>query len=161
MFCISIIDSAGGVLRSSLFKATLHADMTTMTLKIENIIDKVVHPILAKLHLPLYHSQPEFHASFAWCLLNPHPPTAFVSAEEEDTRWTEIASVDPLEVEFESDQPDMPGDSPTPFTPAILSELSDAFQERILAAQPRGGWQIDSLDLKVAKDVFRLPLRAE
>jgi hypothetical protein len=138
--------------------------MTPTTLKIENIIDEVVHPILAKLHLPLYHSHPEFHASFAWCLLDPHPQTAPGSATKEDT-LTEIASVDPLESEFEfaaeSDQPDMPGDAPTPFTPAILSELSDRFQERILAAQPRGGWQVDSLDLKIAKEVFRLPLRAE
>jgi hypothetical protein len=132
------------------------------------MIDKVVHPILAKLHLPLYHSRPEFHASFAWCLLdpNPHPPIAAVAEEEANTRPAGIA-VDPLEVDFDSDQPDMPGGAPTPltpptpFTPAILSELSDAFQERILAAQPRGGWHIDSLDLKIAKDVFRLPLGAE
>lgn len=122
--------------------------------------------MLAKLHLPLYHSRPEFHASFAWCLLDPHPhphpPIAAVAEEEASTRPAGIA-MDPLEVEFEADQPDMPNDPPsppTPFTPAILSELSDAFQARILAAQPRGGWQIDSLDLKIAKDVFRLPLGA-
>lgn len=40
-----------------------------MTTQLVNIQDRIITPFLKLHHLPLYHSNPEFHTSFAWCLL--------------------------------------------------------------------------------------------
>lgn len=37
--------------------------------KLASIQEKILTPFLKLHHLPLYHSNPEFHTSFAWCLL--------------------------------------------------------------------------------------------
>ncbi|ORX33636.1 hypothetical protein BD324DRAFT_209271 [Kockovaella imperatae] len=36
--------------------------------EINDLLERVIHPVLDTLHLPRYHTNPEFHASFAWCL---------------------------------------------------------------------------------------------
>lgn len=100
-----------------------------------------VHPELAKLHLPLYHDNPEFHASFAWCLVK---PGAGLTREHS------------LPEEEEGDDVLESGDK-TPFAPAVLSDLTSRFASAILQAQPKDGWLIDGVQLKIAKDIYTIP----
>ena len=101
-------------------------------------MDKVVHPILETVHLPVYHANPEFHTSFAWCLL-PAGSSTLTSADEEDGAGR-------------SDTQD------SPFTDAIVAELDSGFADTILAAHPVGGWTIRDVTLKVGKDISTIPL---
>lgn len=121
--------------------------------KIEETVERVLHPLLHKLHLPLYHNNPEFHASFAWCHLDLSAEQSEVGSEEDVAEgWQELDSRTPLEPDSGTGS-----FSPrTPFTAKILDELSTEFQARIMASQPAGGWQVNHLDLKVAKQVHRL-----
>lgn len=77
-----------------------------------------VDDILKRHHLPVYHSNPEFHASLGWGLV---------------------------------------GEDGEPFPPSLLDRL-DAFAEDILKAQPKGGWLVDEVCIKIAKEVTRIAL---
>lgn len=99
-----------------------------------------VHPELAKLHLPLYHDNPEFHASFAWCLVKPS-----IGATSEYS----LSEVEEKDVPESRDK--------TPFTPAVLSDLTSRFAAAILQAQTKDGWLIDGVQLKIAKDIYTIP----
>jgi hypothetical protein len=112
-------------------------------LQIERIVNKVVHPILANLHLPLYHSEPEFHASFAWCLLRRSASVTGQSAEVLQSHQPDSGTTDALS---------------TPLIPELLCRLSEEFEQRILSSQPSGGWVIDTLELKIANDITQLCL---
>ena len=85
--------------------------------QVERIVTDI-HPILDRHHLQRYHDNPEFHASFAWCL-----------ADEE-----------------------------TPYTQPVLDQLSTEFGEALLKHQPKGGWKIGELEIKIGKDVHTMPL---
>lgn len=108
-------------------------------------MEKVVHPILSPLHLPLYHDNPEFHASFAWCLLR--------SGSSSDSSSSSDAALDADQSEMSSDMAD------SPFIPAVLRKLNGDFEQLILSSQPSAGWTIDSIDLKISKDVVHMPLK--
>lgn len=44
-----------------------------------------------------------------------------------------------------------------PFPATLLDEL-DSFQDDILAAQPKGGWEVKDISVKIAKDITRILL---
>ena len=106
-------------------------------------MDKAVHPLLAKYHLPLYHNNPEYHASFAWCLLRPN------------TEGTALV-VDPLA--DDADDPVAPDSAESPFRQDLLDDLNRNFQQRLLDAQPRGGWDVSNVVLRVGKVTHHLPM---
>jgi len=112
--------------------------------KLKTILERVIHPILGELHLPLYHETPEFHASFAWCLLQPTTGSTSSSTSE-------AALADQSETSSEA--------ASSPFTKEIVQELNGSFQQLILSTQPSAGWTISAVDLKISKDVFHIPLR--
>jgi len=47
----------------------------------------------------------------------------------------------------------------SPFIPAVLRKLNGDFEQLILSSQPSAGWTIDSIDLKISKDVVHMPLK--
>jgi hypothetical protein len=115
-------------------------------------VDKVVHPILEKYHMPLYHSNPEYHASFAWCLLEPFQ--------------TEPATADPLGTDTDlQDGTDTRstatvggvGDK-APFSNDLVDELGRLYGKEVLAKQPTGGWEISSVVLRAGKALREIPL---
>lgn len=75
-----------------------------------------IDDVLKRHHLPVYHQNPEFHASLAWGLVEDKP-----------------------------------------FPPKVLSRL-DALAEDILQAQPKTGWTVNEVLVKVAKDITPIPL---
>jgi hypothetical protein len=107
--------------------------------KVESILEKVVHPILKKYHLPLYHKDPEFHASFAWCLIRREQDRVHESAVPD-----KIDSSDSIHHE--------------PISSQVINNLNDEFGKALLENQPKGGWHISSVEVKLAKDVITLPL---
>lgn len=111
-------------------------------MQIERAVEAAVHPLLDKLHLQRYHDNPEFHASFAWCL-----------TEREMGGGGEVA-------EAEAEHGAKEEGRATPFTASVLQRLSDEFGRALLEAQPRGGWAVDELQIKVGKEVSSIPLVA-
>ncbi|KAJ9099822.1 hypothetical protein QFC21_003822 [Naganishia friedmannii] len=102
--------------------------------KLEHIQSQIIDPFLRVHHLPTYHSQPEFHTSFAWVL---------VPAQD-----LESSAVRPAH-----NIPHM-GD---PFTEQLLQRLEERLSEALLNAQPRGGWLIDGLSTKIGRTVRDFP----
>ncbi|WVO13235.1 hypothetical protein L204_100848 [Cryptococcus depauperatus] len=98
--------------------------------ELKAIQDKVIHPILDVVHLPTYYENPEFHSSFAWSLLESR------GGKQE----TEADLIDSCSV----------------FSNSVLEGINEKFEERILAAQPSRGWSVDSVELKISKEVTRL-----
>lgn len=130
-------------------------------LQLERLLDQAIHPILSKLHLPLYHTNPQFHASFAWTLIDPvsahpasdspdFPPSTSGAGPDADVSLDD-AELSPSTSEASTGE--------TPFSPEVLAQLSEKFGKAILAAQPQGGWEVDHLELKLGKEVHLLPLR--
>ena len=111
-----------------------------------SVLEKIIHPILRPLHLSLYQENPEFHASFAWCLLHSIPPLASAASSD--------GHIDSAESEASSDP------AHSPFTEATLHQLNNQFERSILNSQPPGGWTIDAIQLKISKDVIRIPLKS-
>ena len=110
-------------------------------------MNKVLHPILRDFHRPLYHSNPEYHASFAWCLTDPSP-----------TADLDLASnPDPAEQEFDA-LADQTRPAKVPIPDSVIDDLNTELEARIVAAQSRNGWQIDSLILKTGKEVTEMSL---
>jgi len=97
--------------------------------------------------LPRYHSRPEFHASFAWCLLDrQNPDLAALSPASEQT-----TSADPprsgKKTAVERDPPK------TPFTPRVLQQINEAFGTRLKDLLPSSGWEVERIEVKVGKDI--------
>lgn len=86
--------------------------------------------VLKRLHLPLYHDEPEFHASFAWALCT--LPDGGGREDDEDEK-----------------------DVLSPFPPDLVGRLAE-HTDAALAVHP--GWNVQVLCVKVAKDVVRIPL---
>jgi hypothetical protein len=120
---------------------------------LNSIVDKVVHPILEKYHLPLYHTNTEYHASFAWCLLDPATSAQTVIAADAD------GAVD-VEDEEESQvaSTEEPPERKTPFRQGLVEDLGRVFGKQILAKQPDGGWEISDLILRAGKVLHTIPL---
>ncbi|WVQ74545.1 hypothetical protein IAR50_004146 [Cryptococcus sp. DSM 104548] len=106
--------------------------------ELKEVVDKTLDPLLRVSHLPTYHKNPEFHTSFAWTLLG-----------QEDR----VKDDDLLE-----DQVERPVEKCL-FPKEVLDKINDEFEARILAAQPTGGWLIDSVELKMSKEIVTIPLR--
>lgn len=119
--------------------------------QLNSIVDKVVHPILEKYHLPLYHTNPEYHASFAWCLLDPANSAQAVVAADAD------GAVD-IEDESQVVSTGEPPKRKTPLPPDLVDELGMVFGKQILAKQPDGGWEISDLILRAGKVLHSIPL---
>jgi hypothetical protein len=128
--------------------------------QLERLLDQAIHPVLAKLHLPLYHTNPQFHASFAWTLIYPSVHTALDSPDSPspDIGAGVDGSLDDTAASSGASEAET-GPCQTPFTPEVLAQLSEKFGKAILAAQPQGGWEVHHLELKLGKEVHLLPLR--
>jgi hypothetical protein len=111
----------------------------------------VVHPILEKYHLPLYHTNPEYHASFAWCLLDPATSAQAAIAADAD------GAID-VEDESQAASTKEPPERNIPFPQDLLDELGMVFGQQILAKQPVGGWEISDLILRAGKVLHTIPL---
>lgn len=110
----------------------------------KSIADNVIHPLLSKYHLPLYHDNPEYHASFAWCLLHTSPPDQASSFGE-----------DGIDLEIQSTPSPM---ATKPFSQDLIDDLNRRFEKRLLAAQPESGWVVPHLTLRVGKSLTEIPL---
>ncbi|WOO85179.1 U6 snRNA phosphodiesterase [Vanrija pseudolonga] len=97
-------------------------------------LEHAVAPVLRRHHLPAYHDDAEFHASFAWCL----------QAGAEGDKEEREGDVSPSDA--------------APFTPELLAHLGATRSAALLKAQPASGWTITDLCVKVARDVTRIPL---
>jgi len=40
-----------------------------------------------------------------------------------------------------------------------MSHIDQEYEHLVLSSQPAGGWTVDGINLKVAKDVFYLPFQ--
>lgn len=134
--------------------------------------------VLKRLHLPLYHEEAEFHASFAWALCGRREASG--AKEVKGARRAKGAKEGKGEVEEEGEgenegqsvggrgeggggenrrdgeEPD-DDEASTPFPPALIHALA-THTDTLLGAQPVGGWRISHLCIKIAKDVVRIPL---
>ncbi|TYJ59182.1 hypothetical protein B9479_000171 [Cryptococcus floricola] len=106
--------------------------------ELKEVVDKTLDPLLKMSHLPTYHNNPEFHTSFAWTLLGQEEIMALGDALDEEVERPPEKCL---------------------FSQELLDKINDRFEERLLAAQPTGGWLIDSVELKISKDITTIPLR--
>lgn len=97
---------------------------SVLTYQLERIQSEIIDPFLRLHHLPTYHSNPEFHTSFAWVLVPVPEPT---------------------------DSPSLVGTVDDPFTEKVMENLQKEFGKAILDAQPKGGWQVDGISTKIGK----------
>ncbi|KAL1410338.1 hypothetical protein Q8F55_004346 [Vanrija albida] len=117
---------------------------------LRRLLDGAVAPVLERHHMPAYHADAEFHASFAWCL-----------QAGEGTPSGGTASPAAADDVGDGGDADTDGDAAAPavpFTPALLARLGAAHTPALLKAQPPAGWTITALCVKVARDVTRIPL---
>lgn len=98
--------------------------------QLERIQSQIIDPFLKLHHLPTYHTDPEFHTSFAWVLVP-------VLSDE-----TDVGPAEP-------GQQRKPVDDP--FTDKLLEQLEAQFAQALLDAQPKGGWRIDRISTKIGK----------
>jgi hypothetical protein len=105
--------------------------------QLERIQSQIMDPFLKIHHLPTYHSDPEFHTSFAWVLVP-------VPADEADDSPSG------------SRQERKPIDDP--FTDELLKQLEARFAQALLDAQPKGGWKVDRISTKIGKTARDFPL---
>ncbi|KAL0252412.1 hypothetical protein I308_101803 [Cryptococcus tetragattii IND107] len=110
--------------------------------ELKKIVDGVLDPTLKELHLPTYHDDPEFHTSFAWTLFS-------TKTDGQDTPRGVLPASDGQSVKA-------PG---LPFDKKDLDKVNSIFESKILKAQPRGGWTISSVEVKVAKEITTIPLK--
>lgn len=110
-------------------------------------MEKVIHPILEKYHLPLYHTNPEYHASFAWCLLEATDPAHAESAVRAD-------------IEDDEQNPSDEGmiARGTPIPQDLVEALGKIYGNQVLAKQPDGGWEISELVLRAGKAFHSISL---
>jgi hypothetical protein len=126
---------------------------------------QAIHPILDKMHLPQYHDNPEFHTSIAWCLLRPsgqeNSALDHVAAGDDESSLLESTAVTQGEAASPLGQTSterVVDQSSTPLTQDLLRKLEEEFGKRLLAAQPAGGWEVEGLELRIGKEITRLPL---
>jgi hypothetical protein len=126
---------------------------------------QAIHPILDKMHLPQYHDNPEFHTSIAWCLLRPNDLQSStldqVEAGDDEGSLLESSAVTQGEATSSLGQTSterVVNESSTPLTQDVLKKLEGEFGKRLLAAQPAGGWEVEGLELRIGKEITRLPL---
>ena len=122
--------------------ASYHLQVFTIRLQIDAIVESAIHPLLHKLHLPLYHSNPEYHASFAWCLIDPRG----------DTEASTLEDVADLENGYE----DAPALVPIPGS--VVRQLDEELRDAFLKSQPYGGWRVIDLKLKIGREVRSIKL---
>lgn len=118
-------------------------------IQIDEIVEKILHPILREYHRPLYHSNPEYHASFAWCLTGPEPS----AHDDEPSPHTAVKGDDGCELAAVSNKP-----ARTPISNTVIDKLNSELEGRLLAAQPKSGWRIEHVVLKIGKDATLIPL---
>ncbi|WVR03900.1 hypothetical protein IAU60_000899 [Kwoniella sp. DSM 27419] len=124
---------------------------------LEDLLDKHVHPVLRRLHLPTYHENPEFHTSFAWCLLRSDgvSPQAQQDAVEEDC--LEVGSdgqvTDSTPVGERNDRP-----ANSLVDQRIADLVSARLSDQVLASQPAGGWTVDTVQVKIGRDTTSVRL---
>ena len=101
--------------------------------------------MLDKYHLPLYHENPEYHASFAWCLLDGSSETrsATIVQNPETDQQSEVNPHERVDSPFSSD---------------LIAELDNKFEQKILGAHPKGGWDISHITFRVGKSIHEIPL---
>ncbi len=100
--------------------------------QLARIQDTILTPFLKRHHLPLYHNQPEFHASFAWALARPALPSGSDGTATTAARWD------------------------NPFDANVLASANNhtAEVERAIGK----GWEVDALEVKVGKTITRIAL---
>ncbi|WVW80048.1 hypothetical protein I302_102021 [Kwoniella bestiolae CBS 10118] len=122
--------------------------------ELESILDKVIHPLLEVNHFPKYHENPEFHTSFGWTLLQPTSGecdgTIAGDVDDYDTPNLPTTPRDSSTTEFKSKF--------TPFLDDLVKRINTKFEDAILERQPKGGWEVDTVQFRVAKEVHILPL---
>ncbi|WRT65611.1 uncharacterized protein IL334_002556 [Kwoniella shivajii] len=120
-------------------------------IEVKEIVEQIIHPPIDIIHLPKYHDNPEFHTSFAWTLLKPSITSKGESGSTEPTRVEDIPGP-PSEEEL------IRNNGLTPFPDDMLERIKAKFEKKILEAQPKGGWEIDNVHFKAAKDIHVLPI---
>jgi hypothetical protein len=110
-----------------------------------------MHPLLTEIHRPLYHTNPEYHASFAWCLTGTDKQLPSGTAQSQAISPGADAVIN-----------HMPGNTSQPLLEPIsedvVADLHKAFERRILDAMPPTGWLVTELFLKTGKDITRIAL---
>ncbi|KAK8861486.1 hypothetical protein IAR55_002307 [Kwoniella newhampshirensis] len=141
--------------------------------EIKDIVDKIIHPLLEIVHLPRYHENPEFHTSIAWTLIDSNSNTNIDVVDDEmqispegdfpESGLITVKSRSPSSLTPPTESPpskENASSMKTPLTDAIFTKLNDEFEAKILACQPRGGWIVEALHLKVGKEITVIPLAA-
>ncbi|ORY27444.1 hypothetical protein BCR39DRAFT_538049 [Naematelia encephala] len=126
--------------------------------EILKIAQDALDPLLQSLHLPTYHKNPEFHASFAWTLLpeeDEHKAKSYKSTPVNQERSSDTASI-----QAKGDNASSTKIPPlSPFSPEVLDQLNRKFRENILKAQPEGGWIITGVTVKIGNSTSFVPFR--
>lgn len=136
--------------------------------QLKDIAEKAINPILERLHLPKYHDEPEYHASFAWCLhdgdgieskkVRSSGSGARPKALESDKEDVDLKGQD-LDNAAMLAHPSGDGRAAFPFTIEMLAQLDADFEKEVLGKQPKAGWGIDSVVLRIGKEVTTIPLQ--
>ncbi|WVQ64818.1 uncharacterized protein L199_002987 [Kwoniella botswanensis] len=127
--------------------------------EIEGILDKVIHPSLDIHHLPKYHEDPEFHTSFGWTLINQKEDEGDGEVKGEDTPG--LSSDRITKNQSTSDSSSVSNFQHTPFSSDLFERINTKYQDVILQKQPKGGWEVDNVHLRVSKEVHVLGLRPD
>ncbi|WWC87794.1 uncharacterized protein L201_002686 [Kwoniella dendrophila CBS 6074] len=123
--------------------------------ELNEILDKIIHPLLGVIHLPTYHENPEFHTSFGWTLLDPSTVSTSIGQKESKVELPlnkEIQEEDTLESPVKGSK------LARPFSDDLLERINNKFAKDIIKKQPKGGWEIDTVNFKVAKEIHILKL---
>ncbi|KAL7419733.1 poly(U)-specific 3'-to-5' RNA exonuclease [Cryptotrichosporon argae] len=136
--------------------------------EMSKLLDRI-HPLLERLHRPLYHTDPEFHTSVAWCLFPSSetvaPPAAgtddIVARHNDDgysngSNGRDKDGVANNGEDGDDDAPDL-ADDVSPLMP-LVPALDIEFTPRVVKHQPPGGWTVAAVLLKVGKTVMSIPL---
>ncbi|WWC97052.1 hypothetical protein V866_003929 [Kwoniella sp. B9012] len=126
------------------------------TNEIEGILDKVIHPLLNIHHLPKYHEDPEFHTSFGWTLLKQKEDQGDGEVKGEDTPGLPSDRI--TKKQSTADSSSVSNFQHTPFSSDLIERINTKYQDAILQKQPKGGWEVDNVHLKVSKQVHVLGL---
>ncbi|WWD16603.1 hypothetical protein CI109_101031 [Kwoniella shandongensis] len=137
--------------------------------ELKEIVDKAIHPLLEVVHLPRYHDNPEFHTSFAWTLIDPDSTQEKNVGNKDQEVDVEDAEAEAIatgtaEGVARANTSAVSSDTIThrskssPFTKSILDQLNAKYEAQILACQPRGGWDVDNVHLKIGKDITVIKL---
>ncbi|WWC60210.1 uncharacterized protein I303_102776 [Kwoniella dejecticola CBS 10117] len=129
--------------------------------ELEDILDQIIHPLLEIYHLPKYHENPEFHTSFGWTLLQPTLDRASSEVIPNTMNPDGAAMVSEDTNAFIEETSDVRNEDHirhSPFTDEMIKRINTVFREKIMDKQPQGGWEVDRVYLKAAKEVHVLHL---